>query len=75
MVSFMGSLKGVGGGGVGGLNAHNKDLIRKYSPLPPSPPYPPFRIPMIHALTERLGIQVDGPLGTEPLACEVSVRA
>ena len=33
---------GVGAGGLGGLNAHNKDLynkayLRKYSPLPPSP--------------------------------------
>ena len=25
---FIGTLRGVGGGGVGGLNAHNKDLIR-----------------------------------------------
>ena len=25
---FTGTLRGVGGGGVGGLNAHNKDLIR-----------------------------------------------
>ena len=24
----IGTLRGVGGGGVGGLNAHNKDLIR-----------------------------------------------
>ena len=26
--SIIGTLRGVGGGGVGGLNAHNKDLIR-----------------------------------------------
>ena len=25
---IIGTLRGVGGGGVGGLNAHNKDLIR-----------------------------------------------
>ena len=25
---LIGTLRGVGGGGVGGLNAHNKDLIR-----------------------------------------------
>ena len=25
---FIGTLRGVGGAGVGGLNAHNKDLIR-----------------------------------------------
>ena len=28
LVSIIGTLRGVGGGGVGGLNAHNKDLIR-----------------------------------------------
>ena len=35
--------------GLGGRNAHNKDLIRpirKYSPLPPHPPTP-RRVPMI----------------------------
>ena len=26
--NVIGTLRGVGGGGVGGLNAHNKDLIR-----------------------------------------------
>ena len=26
---LIGTLRGVGGGGVGGLNAHNKDLIRE----------------------------------------------
>ena len=26
--NIIGTLRGVGGGGVGGLNAHNKDLIR-----------------------------------------------
>ena len=26
--STVGTLRGAGGGGVGGLNAHNKDLIR-----------------------------------------------
>ena len=33
------------GGGVGGLNAHNKVLanLRKYSPLPPSPYSPEVR--------------------------------
>ena len=25
---IIGTLRGVGGGGVGGLNAHNKDLMR-----------------------------------------------
>ena len=25
---IIGTLRGVGGGGIGGLNAHNKDLIR-----------------------------------------------
>ena len=30
--SIIGTLRGVGGGGVGGLNARNKDLIR-----PPTP--------------------------------------
>ena len=25
---IMGTLRGVGGGGVGGLNGHNKDVIR-----------------------------------------------
>ena len=28
MPLIIGTLRGVGGGGVGGLNAHNKDLIR-----------------------------------------------
>ena len=41
---IIGTLRGVGGGGVGGLNAHNKDLIRpiygSIVPYPP-PPYPP----------------------------------
>ena len=41
---FMGTLRGSRGGGVGGLNAHNKDLIRPINgsivpyPLPPDPP-------------------------------------
>ena len=38
--AFKPTLRGVGGGGVGGLNAHNKEpskaYSRKYSPLPPS---------------------------------------
>ena len=29
------TLRGVGGGGVGGCNAHNKDLKRAYSPKGP----------------------------------------
>ena len=41
---FIGTLRGAGGGGVGGLNAHNKDLIRptfgSIVPYPP-PPFPP----------------------------------
>ena len=28
LLVIIGTLRGVGGGGVGGLNAHNKDLIR-----------------------------------------------
>ena len=39
----IGTLWGVGGGGVGGLNAHNKDIRPIYGsivPYPP-PPYPP----------------------------------
>ena len=41
--AFKPTLRGVGGGGVGGLNAHNKDLARPIQgstvPYPP-PPYP-----------------------------------
>ena len=48
---FIGTFRGVGGSGVGGLNAYNKDPIRpylrKYSPLPPSP-LPPLRVLMSH---------------------------
>ena len=50
---IIGPLRGVGGGGVGGLNAHNKDLIRTYpTPLPPTP----LRVPMTsgcHQSTNR----------------------
>ena len=39
-VSFanaIGTLRGVGEGGVGGLNAHDKDLKGSIVPYPPSP--------------------------------------
>ena len=36
----IGTLRGVGGGGVGGLNAHNKGSIVPYPPPPYSPSGP-----------------------------------
>ena len=44
----IGTLRGVGGGGVGGINAHNKDIIRPISgSIVPCLPLTPLRVPMI----------------------------
>ena len=46
-LKVIGTLRGVGGGGVGGLNAHNKD------PYPPKGPYEKTLIPEDEASVSR----------------------
>ena len=60
---LIGTLRGVGGRGVEGLNAHNKDLIRPISGsiVPYVPPPYHLRVPMINPTSQPKSTQSAGP--------------